>query len=242
MRIAFLVSAVLVALAAAPASAAASSVHGDGASAATPEATAGRSYVRTACGDSAYKFLGPAAGWKQPLRWAFRASSTPAGLSSSAVLAVIKKSFRNVTTSRNDCGIADTVSATSSYLGSTTRKPGVSSSGSCLGQDGYNVVGFGSLGGYYSGYTCIYWEGDEIVEMDMRLDTGTHWALSLSGCRDELVMEALVTHEAGHAFGLGHVSETKHGRQTMSVYIDGLCENQEATLGRGDVLGLQALY
>ena len=55
-------------------------------------------------------------------------------------------------------------------------------------------------------------------------------------------MEALVTHEVGHAYGLGHVGEANHGRQTMSTFIDGLCENQEATLGRGDVLGLRDLY
>jgi hypothetical protein len=244
MRIAILASVVVLALAAAPSSAAAARVHGDGASVAvsSSQAAGTRAFARTACGDTAYKFLGPAAAWKQPLRWAFRASSTPAGLSSSAVLAEIKKSFRNVTTSRNDCGLPDQVSATSTYLGTTSRKPGVSSTGTCQGQDGYNVVGFGSLGGYYSGYTCIWWVGDEIVEMDMRLDTDTQWALSLSGCQGELVMESLVTHEVGHAFGLAHVSETKHGRQTMSVYIDDLCENQEATLGRGDVLGLQALY
>jgi hypothetical protein len=242
MRIIVLVSAVVLALAAAPAAAATASVHGDGASMAVTGQSGSRVFARTACGDSAYKFLGPSAAWKQPLRWSFRASSVPNGLSTSAVLAVIKKSFKNVTTSRNDCGLSDQVSASSSYLGTTTRKPGVSGNGTCTGQDGYNVVGFGSLGGYYSGYTCIWWVGDEIVEMDMRLDTDTHWALSLSGCQDELVMESLVTHEVGHAFGLAHVSETKHGRQTMSVYIDGLCENQEATLGRGDVLGLQALY
>ena len=240
MRIAILASAIVLALTAAPGSAAAATVHGDGASIAAAPVV--RANAQTACGDSAYKFLGPAAAWRQPLAWSFRASSTPSNLSTSAVLAIIKKSFRNVTTSRNDCGMADQVSATSSYLGTTSRKPGVSSTGTCTGQDGHNVVGFGPLGAYYSGYTCIWWIGDEIVEMDMRLDTDTNWALSLSGCQAELVMEALVTHEVGHAYGLAHVSETKHGRQTMSVYIDDLCENQESTLGRGDVLGLQALY
>ena len=49
-------------------------------------------------------------------------------------------------------------------------------------------------------------------------------------------------YEAGHAFGLGHVGEPKHGRLTMSVFIDSLCENQEATLGFGDLRGLEALY
>jgi len=78
--------------------------------------------------------------------------------------------------------------------------------------------------------------------MDMRLDPAQPWALSLAECSGELMMEALLTHEIGHAYGLGHVSENRHGRLTMSLYIDGLCENQEATLGKGDVLGLNALY
>ena len=218
------------------------SVHGDGTSIRHIGMRASALAARSACSDTAYTFLGPGAAWQRTLAWSFRASSTPAGLNASDVLAVIKKSFRNMVSGRNDCGMPDNISATHRYLGTTSVKPGVSSSGACLGRDGRNVVGFGSLGGYYSGYTCIWWEGDAIVEMDMRLDTNTAWALSLATCSGELMMEALVTHEAGHALGLGHVGENRHGRQTMSVYIDGLCENQEAVLGRGDMLGLAALY
>jgi hypothetical protein len=105
------------------------------------------------------------------------------------------------------------------------------------------VVAFAPLNGVFAGYTCIWWNGaNHIYEMDMRLDPAEPWAVSLSSCNGEVMLEALVTHEAGHAFGLGHVSENNHGRLTMSTFIDGFCENQEATLGRGDVLGLNALY
>ena len=77
----------------------------------------------------------------------------------------------------------------------------------------------------------------------MRLDTQHHvGTLGGQAAANELMMEALVTHEVGHAFGLAHVGEGNHGRLTMSVYIDGLCENQEATLGLGDMKGLEALY
>ena len=46
----------------------------------------------------------------------------------------------------------------------------------------------------------------------------------------------------GHAYGLDHVGEVNHGRLTMSTFIDGTCENQESTLGLGDMKGLEALY
>jgi len=204
--------------------------------------SAGAGGSPSACSDSHYKFLGPGARWQSRLDWRFRMSSVPGGLNRQAVLGVIKDSFRNVVNSRNDCGMADQVSASQSYLGTTSRRPGINASGGCTGTDGHNVVGFGRLNGGYSGFTCIWWVDNEIVEADIRLDTNTPWALSLGSCSGELMMEALVTHEVGHAYGLGHVGEAKHGRQTMSTYIDGLCENQESTLGRGDVLGLRQLY
>jgi hypothetical protein len=45
----------------------------------------------------------------------------------------------------------------------------------------------------------------------------------------------------GHAFGLGHVGERRHGELTMST-TGPLCDNEEASLGLGDVLGLEELY
>ena len=238
--VAVLFSSAPAALATAPASAG----SGDAGFVPVGEAagSAGAGSSPSPCADSKYNFLGPSARWKQTLNWSFRASSVPSGLSSSAVLSVIKKAFGNITGERNDCGRANTISASSAYLGTTTRKPNVTADGGCGTPDGHNVVAFAPLNGYYAGYTCIWWKGDEIVEADMRLDTNTSWALTTSSCSNALMLEALVTHEAGHAFGLAHVGEAKHGRLTMSVYIDGLCENQEATLGLGDMKGLEALY
>lgn len=194
------------------------------------------------CSDATYNFLGPSARWKRSLNWSLRSSSVPAGLSKSKVLSVIKEAFHNITTEHNDCGRVDTVGAKSHYLGNTTRTVNVRANGTCGAADGHNTVAFAPLDGGYSGFTCIWWVGNEIVEADMRLDSGTPWALTRSGCSGKLMMEALVTHEAGHAFGLAHVGEGRHGRLTMSTYIDGLCENQESTLGKGDMKGLEALY
>jgi hypothetical protein len=91
--------------------------------------------------------------------------------------------------------------------------------------------------------TCFWISNGRIVEADMRINNREHWGLSLANCGGDMPMlEATVTHEAGHVFGLGHVGERRHGRLTMSPYIDGPCQNGEATLGWGDLRGLQQIY
>jgi hypothetical protein len=232
-----------VGLAATPSSAAAST--GSAYSVRTSNAASARTASSPSpCVDNAYSFIDPhTVGWNSSLRWRFKTASVPAGLSSAAVLSAIKKGFRNIVNARNDCGRADNVSATQSYLGSTTRNPNVTRAGGCGSADGTNVVAFAPLDGAYAGFTCIWWDTHHhIVEADMRLDPDQPWVTSLAACSGGLMLEALVTHEAGHAFGLAHVGESQHGRLTMSVYLDGYCENQEATLGWGDIRGLQALY
>ena len=187
------------------------------------------------CQDRAFNTLGG----KQAgtYKWSFKQTSTPSGLGRSAVAAVLKRSFNNVTGENNDCGRADTVSATSKYLGTTSRAP------NCNNRDGHNVVGFAKLDPGTLAVTCYWISAGKIVEADMKITTRESWALSLATCHGNMPMlEATITHEAGHVFGLDHVGENRHGRLTMSPYIDGPCENNEATLGLGDMLGLESLY
>ncbi len=243
MRVAVWLAAVVIAFVAAPAASAGGFAGSHALHHEAPSRTTTTHGAPLPCNDTKYTFLGPNARWASTLRWRFRASSVPSGLNSRDVLAIIKRSFRNVVNGRNDCGRPDRISATQSYLGTTSRKPGITAAGACSSPDGHSVIGFAALDGYYAGYTCIWWNGSaQIYEMDMRLDPQQPWALSLATCSNELMMESLVTHEVGHAFGLGHVGEARHGRLTMSVYIDGNCQNQEATLGAGDLNGLERLY
>jgi len=187
------------------------------------------------CQDGAFRTLGA---WQHATyKWSFKAASTPTGLNKSSVADKLRKSFGNVTHAHNDCGRADKISATHQYLGTTTRSP------SCNAPDGHNVVGFGKLDLGVLAVTCYWISGTRIVEADMKITTRESWALSQSSCRGAMPMlEATITHEAGHVFGLGHVGETRHGRLTMSPYLDGPCENNEATLGKGDMLGLESMY
>jgi hypothetical protein len=186
------------------------------------------------CADNAYGLFGPR--WETTLKWYFAASSTPSGLSRTGVRDVIKRAFANVTGARNDCGRGDNVSATALYKGTTSRRA------KCNGRDGYNVVGFRSLSADVLAYACYWYVGGRMVEADIQINNTVSWALGVAGCVNKQVLEATMTHEAGHVFGLDHVPEAGHARLTMSPLLNGLCNNEESSLGLGDLLGLEALY
>jgi hypothetical protein len=192
------------------------------------------------CSDRARQLLGFK--WNQTLRWSFNASTTPSGLSRDSVELVLRRSTNNITRSRNDCSISDEVSAANSYAGRTDRRANVGSDGACGSPDGTNVVSFGSLPTGVLAVTCTWFNTSGAVESDVRLTTSSRWYTSRpSGCTSRFSLESVMTHERGHSFGLGHVSERDHGRLTMSTKI-GPCDDSARTLGRGDVIGLRSIY
>lgn len=186
------------------------------------------------CVDGAYRLLNGY--WAQTYRWSLNVASTPSQLNKSTVKTVLRRSFSNITGANNDCGRADNVSATHEFLGKTGRRP------NCTSRDGHNVVGFGRLQFGVLAVTCYWVRNGRMVEADVKINSRESWALSVRGCRNKPVLEATMTHEAGHVFGLDHIGERKHGRLTMSPFLDGPCMNNEATLGLGDMRGLEALY
>jgi hypothetical protein len=187
------------------------------------------------CADAAYRLLG--ATWpKGSYSWSYHAPSTPKYLPLGGVVNVLSKSFDNIANANNDCGLPDNVSATHSYLGSTATKA------KCGRRDNKNVIGFKALEFGVLAVTCYWTRAGRMVEADMQITTREQWALSNASCSNEMILEATITHEAGHVFGLDHVGERKHGRLTMSPYIDGSCDDNESTLGWGDIRGLEAMY
>jgi hypothetical protein len=187
------------------------------------------------CDDSAFKLLG--AKWSGgSYTWSYNASSTPAYLGKVAARQLISKSFTNITSARNDCGMPDRVGATHTFLGNTSTRA------RCASRDHQNVIGFKALEFGVLAVTCFWTLNGRMVEADMQITTREHWALSKSTCDDEPLLEATITHEAGHVYGLDHVGERRHGRLTMSPFLDGPCNNNESTLGRGDLRGLEQLY
>ncbi len=179
------------------------------------------------------------------LTWWFNAGSTPAANSVANVEESLKRAARNITRSKNSCGLADQVNVTQTYAGRTTVGAQIDADATCKATgNGKNSLGFGALPEGVLGLACVFYDGDgHVIEADIRLNAARDWyAQKPSSCSGRFSIEAVATHEFGHVFGLGHVAEGAHGNLTMSPQINGPCQSAEATLGRGDVLGLRAKY
>lgn len=196
------------------------------------------------CDDSAYSLYQGSPRWKGSYNWRYKASSTPNELSKKQATNGLKASIGNITGSDNACGLADQVSAKASYKGTTNSGSDVTADLQCVNNpNGLNVTEFGPInsGGVLAA-TCTYTNGGaEIVTSSVRINTGFEWWTGGS-CSTAIGLEAVMTHEYGHAYGLGHVDEAKHGNLTMSTNINSDCSNFEASLGKGDVLALRKLY
>jgi hypothetical protein len=195
--------------------------------------------VLSRCADGAYTHN--AHKWTTRLNWYFQASSRPKGSDTSRVAGALNHAATNITTGHNNCGLADLISATHAYQGTTSRAPNISSSGGCRGRDGRNVVGFGTLPRGVLGMTCWWTYNGRTVETDIKLNKAYYswFIVRRQGCRGKWSIEGVATHEFGHAFGLGHVASYRH--LIMSPVIKA-CQESQRWLGLGDIAGLRTLY
>jgi hypothetical protein len=185
--------------------------------------------------------------WKTTFGWRYNSGSTPSEVGATAAADAIQRATTNIT-SQDGCGLADEVGATHSYNGTTSN--GVNYSAGCLGGDGQSVVAFGDLRPSWYGVTCTWGVKDpgqtyaQATESDAKLNKNDYkwYATKPSPCSGKLSIEAGMTHERGHTFGLGHVGEEQHGLLTMSPIIEGFCQDSESSLGWGDIRGLRKLY
>ena len=200
----------------------------------------------SACSDNHYN------NWDSRLnhyiRWYFNASTTPSGMSKLAVLTAMKRAGSNVSAVRDSCGIADDVPAVLRYVGRTTQSVNMGTGGVCGANDHKSVVGFGDLPNNLTGNTCVWsWIQDgpnRINSSDVRLNkVDFNWTARVtSACRGRHDVQSTMTHERGHTFGLGDVSESNHAHLTMSAQSNGSCQTSERSLGRGDAIGLNRKY
>lgn len=185
---------------------------------------------------------------RKPLKWRFKAGSTPPSLTRTQALRGIKRGMAVITGAKNDCGMADTVGARQTYLGRTRKGPSLCNG---RGTDGVSSVSFGPAEQYgMLGLACSAWMTSSTgkrhtIESDMRFTSTVPWTMrpDAPGCRlnVDIDLVGVAAHEAGHVFGLDHALGTKALNQTMSV-SQGSCNAAFRTLGRGDVVALRKLY
>ena len=193
------------------------------------------------CFDDAYRLNGIR--WDRSLGRRFNPHSVPGDLDAERALEVVKQAFANVTEGRNLCGRPDNVHARAHYLGPTVH-PACSEAE--VRWHHFSVVSFGQMPEGYEWALAImcdyYYDDDRVAATDILINVDEWWTLSHDDCRGtQHILEAVMTHEVGHAFGLDHVGQRRHGDLTMRPFSD-YCDYGDATLGLGDLLGLEELY
>lgn len=205
---------------------------------------------RPPCQDESYNLFQGRPRVKNSQPWFFNRSTTPSTLTVNKALDQIKAGTQAILKGRNDCGMGDPNSKFAPYRGATQKKA-MSSETYCFSDfnSDKNVVDFGKLGSGLLGLACYstQWVGDgpvHIVEADIRFNKRAPWTTTpdADDCSGEYDLQGVAAHERGHAFGLDHTgSDNAHIPQTM-YYASYPCSSYQRTLGKGDVLGLRALY
>ncbi|MGF1471369.1 MAG: matrixin family metalloprotease [Rubrobacteraceae bacterium] len=200
-----------------------------------------------ACRDPAYKLTG----WRiyGTVSYRYNNRRAPRHLNPRAARRAVRKAGSNMARNHNSCRLRDQVEARLAFRGKTRRVANIKPNGRCGRTDRKSVVSFGRLRGRQLAVTCTYFKirkgFDRVTAADIKIDrSNVRWTTRPRGrsCRRAFDLQSVLTHEFGHAFGLGHVSERAHPNQTMSPRINGPCQRSERSLGKGDVRGLARKY
>ncbi len=199
-----------------------------------------------ACEDRAFNLYGKRHSWARKLRWSYNDRGQTRAIPAGHLVKAIKRAGVAMAGAKNDCGIEKDPRASIGFGGRTKARPGIKGNAggaTCRTSNGRNTVGWGTIGGDSDGWTCIWWgPSGRLTEADMLLDPGASLAIGVSaGCTATLDLQALATHEWGHAFGLDHVDYGKHANLVMPHWLE-WCSIDDRTLGLGDYLGLKKLY
>ncbi len=208
------------------------------------ERGAGATQVRPAtatagCADGSYTLEGFRV--IRTLPFYYNPANAPANVRSTALTA-IRNATHAVATGANRCAITRRLNSGATYSGATGRAAQLGAAGKCTGNDGHNVVGWGSLPSGYLAVTCIYYSDGKVLNSDVLINWNYRWFTSRpADCSNAFDVQSVVVHEQGHTFGLGHVDAKSHRAQTMATSL-AACDISKRALGLGDYRGLAHIY
>lgn len=178
--------------------------------------------------------------------WYVGDGAMPAAQSQSDAATLFADAINNITAGYNDCGIADTIDAYSDYIGTTTYESDINSSSQCTTRDGQSTWDAGDLANGHLAINCTWTTTGGsgttyAIESDVRYNTTDYDFTKnpTSTCNNQWDLRAVGTHEAGHAYGLGHAPLSPD--LTMNEAI-APCSTAYRTLGLGDMKGLEFIY
>lgn len=123
------------------------------------------------CADGAYTLSGYKV--NATIAFGYNPAGAPAAIAKTAGTAV-RSSLLTVAAGGNRCKLTHPVKAASTWTGASTHAPQVSPAGTCTGNDGVNVVGWGALPTGYLAITCIYYAGGKVQNADTRVSNCYH--------------------------------------------------------------------
>ena len=176
--------------------------------------------------------------WTGPYSWNLN-STAATTIPSSAVAGGIHAMATGLGTCSN---VANSASAI--YQLTTSTAGNYTSSGGCSSLDSKNVVDRGVLPSGTLALTCYSWYTSTLamITADVRFSSSVTWytGSSVTGCSgSKFDAQGVMTHEAGHVFGLDHVAAS-----TLQVMkpASGYCGVSQRLLGPGDLAGMKHLY
>jgi hypothetical protein len=196
-----------------------------------------------ACKDRTFHLEGHR--WVKSLKYRINLKKMPSRYSRSTVVKQIRVANGNMRKGRNSCGKPRITTRASHYLGRTKARPNITTGSTSVGcgkVNRTNVVAFGNLPGGLLGWTCYWWFGNgHMGAADIMIDTSKALVTRLPAtCSDKWDFEGILTHEWGHAYGLGHTG-SGHPDLTMQ-HTARACSPYARTLGIGDWLGMRKMY
>ena len=176
-------------------------------------------------------------------QWSFNTTTVPIPLTIPDTKSSMRSGMNTIEFSRTNCNYEDQVSASNTYLGDTLNRYAEMHDDGCdiYGtSDGYNTVDFKEhIPGNYIAYTCVEWFSGNLTHADISFDRDKGWHNTIStACTSGYDIKAVMTHEAGHVFGMWHVTNSN---LTMNNIIN-QCQTRARTLGKGDILLLRLKY